>query len=174
MHRIVFVGVCTAALLNAAPIHADEQMHLLAHSGDWGALAHSPSMTATPDVCLAVNPVRGVAFRADGSDVEIRLSDKSWSLPVNVVGSISISVGTWKKSFEIDDNTANTVVVALPPDDIGPLFAAMDKAPIMTIAVGKARPMNVSLSGSAVATNAFRTCARIDSNAETPGGNPFK
>ncbi len=50
----------------------------------------------------------------------------------------------------------------------------MDNSAIMTVTVGKAKPLAVSLVGSTRVTNAFRTCAGINSNAKTPGGNPFE
>ena len=54
------------------------------------------------------------------------------------------------------------------------MFAAMDKAEGMSVTIGKARLFQVSLNGSTRAINAFRTCAGINSNAKTPGSNPFE
>lgn len=174
MRPLFLFGACITAMLITSSVRADEQIRIIAQSGEWGALVHLPSMTAAPDVCLAVNPTHGVAIRADGEDIEFRLTNKSWSLPAGVTGSIGLSVGSWEASLEINNNNSNTVTAVLPPDDVGPMFAAMDKSPLMSVTVGKAKPLNVSLVESAVAINAFRTCAGIHGNAKAPGSNPFE
>ena len=54
------------------------------------------------------------------------------------------------------------------------LVAAMDKAGSMTVTVGKAGPVTVSLNGSTVVVRAFETCAGIPANTSAPkGANPF-
>lgn len=163
----------SASLIIGHGALADEGMIPLAESGDWIALAHHTSMLAPPDMCLAANIQQGVAFRSDVNGVQIRIINQSWSLPAGVQGSIMISVGTFKTTLEIDDNTSNWVNAEISDDITIPLFSQMDNNSRMFISVGKARPMEVSLSGSTKATNAFRTCAGIKSNAPSPGSNPF-
>ena len=153
---------------------ADEQIRPLVASGDWIAFAHYPSMTARPDVCVAGNVSQGVSIRADPASVQFRVTNTSWSLPLNVEGVITVVAGPWSHTFEIDDNTDSMVNAPVPSDVVAPLFAAMDAASAMIVTVGKAKPVTVSLIGSTKATNAFRTCAGINSNSKAPGSNPFE
>ena len=153
---------------------ADEELTPLAESGSWVAMAHRTSMTALPDVCLAVNPIQKLAFRADSDGIEFRIADAKWSLPPNVQGSIGITVGSWNATLDIAANTDSSVSALVPEDVLLAMFAAMDKATVMSVAVGKAKPRAVSLAGSSKATNAFRTCAGVHSNDATAGENPFK
>jgi len=99
----VFVGLATLGTARA-----DEQMVPLTESGDWAAFAHHVSMTAPPDVCMAMTE-QGLLFRADTEGVELRMINKKWSLPADVHGAISVSVGAWKQTFEINYNTSNMV-----------------------------------------------------------------
>ena len=153
---------------------ADEQMRPLAIGGDWAAFQHSQGMTAAPDLCVAVNARANVGFRASETGVELRVSNRSWSLPAGVEGEIVIAVSELKSTARIGANTEDSVAAAMAEEDYVPLFAAMTKAPAMTIAVGKAKAINVSLAGSAKVMNAFRTCAGIRGNDHKGGENPFK
>ena len=153
---------------------ADEQMTPLAVSGNWVALAHQPSMIGPADVCLVAEATGGVALRASGGGIQLRIVNEKWSLPANVKGDIAMSVGNWKTTFEIDDNTNDMINAEVPPEIVDPMFAAMDKAASMSLAVGNAKPLLVSLSGSTRATNAFRTCAGLKGNVTSPGSNPFQ
>ncbi|HEY4041387.1 MAG TPA: hypothetical protein VGM32_06020 [Rhodopila sp.] len=130
-------------------------------------------MTARPDVCLAINS-HGIAFRSNEDGVQLRVIDHRWSLPSGVTGSVTVGVGGWSQSFDIDDNTSEMVNAETPQDDLAEMFSRMDKATSMTIAVGKAKPLQVSLVGSTKATTAFRTCAGVTSNSASPESNPFK
>jgi len=107
------------------------------------------------------NSAQGVAFRADENTVQLRVMDSRWSLPSNVEGSVSITIGVWSQFFEIDDNTSDSVNAEVAADVLTDLFAQMDKATSMSVTVGKAKPFQVSLAGSTKATNAFLTCAGI-------------
>ena len=151
---------------------AEEQMVPLVVSGEWATLAHRPSMLAPPDTCLVVS-ARGFLIRADEMTLELRMINKSWSLPPDVHGTIKVSVGNWTKTLAVAHNTTNMLGALLMPYDILPMFEAMDKAASMTVTVGNVAPIIISLAGSTKATNAFRTCAGIKSNAKTPGSNPF-
>ncbi len=72
-------------------------------------------------------------------------------------------------------NTATTIATILTMNEIISLLDLMDKAPSMTVTIGNAKPFTVSLTGSTVATNAFRTCAGLrGSQAIPPGANPFR
>jgi hypothetical protein len=146
----------------------------LAISGSWAALAHQSSIVAPPDVCVVFDVTSGVALHADIGGIQLRVANSDWSLPAGVAGTIVISVGNWSHSFLIDDNTDNMVNAEVPQDIIGPMFDAMDKSSGMSVVVGQAKPMLVSLSGSTRATNAFRTCAGIKGNVASPGSNPFQ
>ena len=167
--------VCTILGIAASGVAmADEMMVPLVVSGDWAALAHRPTMLAAPDACMVGNFGKGLAFRADSETIELRMMDKKWSLPADIQGSIVVSVGAWKATLEIDSNTSNLVAAVIERDALGPMFAAMDKASSMTVTVGKAPPTVISLAGSTRATDAFRTCAGINSNSKTPGSNPVE
>lgn len=172
LHRLAMVLGLLAFLPRWA--EADEHTQTLAVSGSWVAAAHSENMTTSPDVCIVFNPMQNVAFRSGTDGVEFRVINEKWSLPAEVKGSISIAVGQISKEFEIVENSDKWVAATIPEDMLLPLFAEMDKAATMAVIVGKAKPLSVSLAGSAKATNAFRTCAGIHSNAQTPGSNPFQ
>lgn len=153
---------------------ADETMTRLAVSGDWVALAHRPSMTAAADVCILGDAASGVGVRVGVEGISLRVMNKNWSLPTGVKGQIAVSVGNWNAAFDIDDNSHNMISAEIAPDVIVPMFTAMDKGTSMSLQIGKEKPLVVSLSGSTRATNAFRTCAGIEGNAESPGSNPFE
>jgi hypothetical protein len=85
-----------------------------------------------------------------------------------------MTVGNWTQVFPIDDNTNNMVNAEVPQDSIGRMFAATDKSVSMSVVIGHAKPMLVSLSGSTRATNAFRTYAGIEGNVASPGSDPFQ
>jgi hypothetical protein len=162
--------VLIATVMVTGLARADEQLTPLAISGSWAALAHQSSVIAPPDVCVVFDATSGVALHADVGGIQLRIANRDWSLPTGVIGTIVISVGGWSHSFEIDANTNAEV----PQDVIGPMFDAMDKSISMSVVVGKAKPIPVSLSGSTRATNAFRTCAGIKGNVASPGSNPFQ
>ena len=157
-----------------APAHGQEQIMPLAASGQWAAVARKANMVAPPDICMAINASAGIAFRADMMTVEIRVIDKSWSLPAGVEGTISISLPGYDKEWPIFDNEATMVSVLLGREGAEQLMDAMDKAATMTVKIGKAAPKTVSLTGSTTATNAFRTCARLRGTNAGPGTNPFR
>jgi hypothetical protein len=170
--RIALAVVLYSALLGVA--HSDEQMLPIAISGDWAAFAHHTSMIASADVCMVFNIRSGFALRADKDGMQLRIGNAKWSLPAGVEGNVTVNVGVWKTTLNIGGNTDVVVSAEVPYDIIAPMFAAMDNASTMSIEVGKAKPFLVSLSGSTMATNAFRTCAGIRGNARTPGANPFQ
>jgi hypothetical protein len=134
-------------------------------------MEHRASMVARPDVCVTANVERGIFFRADAESIEIRVADKRWSLPAGINGSVGLSVGDWKGSFDILSNTADMIIAEIDQADIVLMFAAMDKNSSMSVAVGKAKPFSVSLVSS---TKATRTCVGFKSNSPTPGSNPFQ
>ena len=114
-------------------------------------------MIAHADVCAVINTPTGFALRAGDDGVQLRIMNATWSLPAGVEGSVLISVGDWKTTLDIDDNTNNMVSAEMSNDETTQLFTAMDKATSMSVAVGKAKPFTVSLSGSTKATNAVLT-----------------
>lgn len=153
---------------------ADDGIYPIVASGSWAAAEHRPKMTEPPDVCLASNAAKGLVFQSDGSGVQLQFSNTQWSLPPGVMGSITVSVGTWKNTFKIDYNSAVTIGATLPPSELTTLISAMDDAPTMLVTVGKAQPTAVALGGSAKATDAFLTCLGIYRNSKRPGTNPFE
>ena len=145
----------------------------LAVSGDWVAFAHRKSMVAAPDVCMALNEVQNVAFRASSEAIEFRVSDQKWSLPAHIDGTILVKVGDWTTSLGIIFNTDSMVSAIVDREVLLAMFAGMDKSSVMSITVGNSKPRSVSLIGSSKATNAFRTCVGLHSNDKKAGENPF-
>jgi hypothetical protein len=174
MGRSLRAAVFLAVGVLASPVFAQEQIVPLAVSGQWMAMARKENVVAPPDVCMVVNSSAGVGFRADRLNVEFRVIDKSWSLPAAVKGSILISLPGYEKEFPIFDNDATMISVLLGRDGAEQLIDVMDKAGTMTVRVGKAAPKSISLAGSTIATNAFRTCARLRGANAGPGTNPFR
>lgn len=173
---ILLIGLIPAiyAMFTSQPAFADEQVVTTVVSGTWYAAVHTPSMTAPPDVCMAANPPSGFGLRADMTGVVVWVVNDTWSLPMDVVGAVQVSLPGWQALLDIKGNTSTMVTATINQGDLLPMFAAMDKASVMTVTVGKARPFTVSLAGSTRVTDAFRTCAGIGSNSKTPGSNPFQ
>ncbi|MGH7069145.1 MAG: hypothetical protein ACREFO_03910 [Acetobacteraceae bacterium] len=147
---------------------ADGQVLPLVASGDWAAVEHLPSFNSTPDMCVARTATSGQVFglRATETDIEVRFSDQSWSLPADVSGSLVLDVGTIKLSLDISDNTNSMVIAEITVTQLQYVISAMDNAGSMTITPGKAAPITVSLNGSNTATTAFLTCAGITAPRE--------
>lgn len=167
-HLVAFVAIA------ACPAVAEERFSTLAVGGDWHAVAYHESLISAPTMCGAMNLRTGVLFRVDADDAQIRVVDNNWSLPADVVGSISIKIGDYSDTWDITENTAVMVAAATTRDDLVRLLDAMDRAASMAVTVGKAKPIATSLVGSTRATNAFRTCARLRGAATAPGSNPFR
>ncbi|MBV9813169.1 MAG: hypothetical protein JO326_10465, partial [Acetobacteraceae bacterium] len=117
----------------------------------------------------------GFFLRFGQSDVEIRVFNSKWSLPTGVSGSFVVTIGPFSKEFAITDNTDTMVIAQTDADTLTELFSQMDKSSKLAVVVGKAKAaVDVSLTGSTVATNAFRTCAGMRSHADGAGTNPFE
>lgn len=170
--RILLAGAFFLSV--GAPTHADEQMIPLAVNGTWIAMAHRPSMIAPADVCVAMDTTSGVALWAGPGDVQFRVINKKWSLPAHVVGQIVVSVGGWSSTLDITDNDDTMVMASLDEDQRGGLLKAMDKAGSMSVKVGKAGPVEVSLAGSTKVTNAWLACAGLSGGTGGADSNPFK
>lgn len=175
--RMRALWAMTIAILISGGAKAEEQMRTLARSGAWVAMAHQESITAPPDICLVMTPMQhGVlAFRHSDTGTEFRISNEQWSLPSDAKGQIKMTVGTILRDYQVSDNTDQTVSIDIPDEDVAPLFSAMDKERTLTVAIGKSPPVSVSLSGSAKATNAFRTCSHLGGSSAPNGrgSNPF-
>jgi hypothetical protein len=139
-----------AMLTFAFPLisHADEQLVPLAINGEWVAVVHKVSITSPPDVCVAFNAAAGVALHADRDTVQFRVTNKKWSLPASVEGSVLIVIGEWNETLAISDNTEDTVSAEVTRAEILTLLTNMDKAATMTVTAGRAKPIPVSLTGS--------------------------
>lgn len=165
---------CAAISLASSITFANERLVTLAESGQWVALARKESMLAPPDMCMAVNTQSGVLLRADATSLELRVFDRSWSLPTGSRGTVRVALPGFDQTMPVIDNTATMVVMFLTPEDMAKLIDAMDRAPAMTVTAGSAKPIAVSLVGSTRATNAFRTCAGMKGGDAGPGTNPFR
>lgn len=153
---------------------AEEILRPTVESGSWIAMQHQVSQVSPADICLAGDIASGVIFRWQDGTTQIRVSNKDWSLPAGVHGTLVLTVADWTHSFEIDDNTVEMVNSEIPDEIVPTLFEKMDHASKMLVTVGKAKPIVASLSGSTKVTNAFRTCAGITGNVSSPGSNPFQ
>jgi hypothetical protein len=131
-------------------------------------------MTDPPDICAASVINGAMMLRSDGTTVELRSSNDSWSLPDGVQGSISFTVSGNTYSFDIVSNTDTMVSADVDADKVQPILDDMAKASSLALTIGKAKPVSVSLSGSSKALNAFRTCAGIGGGAAGGGSNPFQ
>ncbi|WP_148360583.1 hypothetical protein [Acidisphaera rubrifaciens] len=171
MYRLLFVFAAIGLLAHQAL--ADEDFRILAESGGWAASAHSSSELAPPDVCLVINFGTGIAFRTDMDGTQLRVLDKSWSLPADAEGTMSVDIGALHKSFPTRTATNDMVAATLTADEIVELLQAMDHTTKMVLTVGNTRPRTVSLVGSTKATNAYRTCAGLPGSAAGGGVNPF-
>lgn len=171
-HLSAKVAILTFACSMTA--YASEQLMPLAQSGEWMAMAHKVSMTAAPDVCIALNPRAGVALRGDGDTVQFKVIDKKWSLPNSVTGNVLIVIGDWNLTLAISDNSEDSVSADVDVTEVLALLTNMDKAATMAVTVGKAKAIPVSLVGSSKVANAFRTCAGIAGSSGKGGENPFK
>lgn len=89
-------------------------------------------------------------------------------------GTITVTVGDFNEKLFIESNETNWVSAFVWPNLVTSLFDAMDSAANMDVVVGNARPLVVSLAGSARVANAFRECAGIRRTSKTPGSNPFE
>lgn len=174
MKWTALTACAAASIAIASPVLADEQLVTLAESGNWVAMEHRPSMTDPPDVCVAATSQGGLGLRSDGTTVEIRYVNTSWSLPDGVTGSISIAVDGTTYGFAIVSNTDTMVNAQVDADKVQPILDSMGKAASMVLTAGKAAPVTISLAGSMKALNAFRTCAGIGGSAPGAGSNPFQ
>jgi hypothetical protein len=170
------VAVTALAVLGIGSAAADEQLSPIAASGDWVAMAHRTSMVAQPDVCAALTISNGtmVGLRASGQDIELRVANDGWSLPAEVSGDVHLAIADWSADLEVGSNMDSWVAAPISQDQIGPLLQKASQASAMTVTVGKAKPITVSLAGSAKVLNAFRTCADIHGGDAKGGDNPFK
>ncbi len=111
--KSAWVIVVALNLMGRAAL-ADEEIVSLANGGNWSAVAHHTSMTSAPDVCIAANGEAQMGFRADEESLEIRVSDRKWSLPSGVSGNVEMEVGEWTGKFDITGNTDTTVEAVIP------------------------------------------------------------
>lgn len=171
---IALLGLGLSLMAVCGLARADEEVVPLAEGGDWVALSHHASMTAGVDVCIVLNARNDIGFRADRDGMVLRVNNETWALPTSVQGDILLSVGQWKTTLNITFNSATMVDAVISRDVVLPMFGAMDNASVMSVTVGKAKPLSVSLVGSTRATNAFRTCVGIGGNTKSLGANPFE
>ncbi|MBU6448950.1 MAG: hypothetical protein KGQ26_04915 [Rhodospirillales bacterium] len=173
MHKF-FIAAGLAALLLPLNARADEQFTPLAASGDWAAFVHRDSMADAPDFCGAGDLKDGLIFRADNTDIEIRYSDDSWSLPANVSGNLALAVNGNNYVLPITANTNTQVMAVISQDQLEEMVADMNKAGSMQLTPGSGNPVTISLDGSNIAITAFLTCAGISQPGNTGGENPFQ
>ena len=167
-------AILSAVLFVAGAARADEVFGPIETNGEWTAMVHRPSQLAPADMCMAGNAVNGLYFRVDALSNEIRVADRTWSLPKGVAGSVVLSVGKLSMALPITGNSDQMVLAEVAVPDLVKLLDAMDLGSTMTVTVGKERPRQLSLAGSTKVTNAFRVCARLPGNAPGAGNNPFK
>ena len=171
MRAIIFF---LALALAAREARADETTRMLAQSGAWGAMAHSPSELARPDVCMAMNVSAKFMLRMDTTTFEIRLSDPSWSLPANALGTIKVQIGSYNHTFDSESLNSTVVTADVGSLFIVPLLDALGAGDVALVTVGKEQPRRVSLNGSAPVLNALRTCGGIPGTTKGGGSNPFE
>jgi hypothetical protein len=158
-----------AGAVLCGPTCADEFTRPVVKGGDWAAVEFAPSETASLVACLAIDPTVEVALRADAAhaDTELMVGNIHWDLPAAMEGTLKVTVGMDTRSFSITSNTNNIVSAMINPSIVPTLLDEMAKATGMRVVVGKTTPLKVSLAGSSVVLDAFRTCA-----AGLPTGDP--
>ncbi len=175
--RTSLLALAALALSGGSNAVADDGITPIAAEGDWMATEHQDSITDAPDVCMAMELPAEFALRADSNDVEFRLVNTSWALPADVSGNMNLAVNGNKYSLAITSNTNNMVAAAVSDEQLLAIAGDMNKSGSMTVTVGNAPPVQVSLSGSNSVMTAFLTCADIQPPAGTnggPGSNPFQ
>lgn len=148
-----------AAVLLAGPVYADALMRPVAKGGDWAAAERAPTKGAPANVCLAIDATVGMAFQADATGTVLEVQNPHWDLPATSDWTIKITVGSDVRVLPVTSNTTNIVAANITPAVLSALLDEMEKAPSMRVVVGRTTPLTVSLAGSAVVLNAFRTCA---------------
>ena len=150
-----------AALAFAGQAQAEEVTRSLAKGGDWASVVHMAA--GAPVACIAIDPVVGLALRADADGVSLMVQNLHWDFPAHQAGTIRVMLGAQTRSFPIAGylNDNNTVSARLAPADLAALLDAMGQVASMPVVVGQTRPLIVSLAGSAAVLDAFRRCARI-------------
>lgn len=173
--RSTFLIAVFAAVSVAGHACASGQITPITLDGDWAAFEHSPSMTDSPDLCIAMNANAGFFIRIDDSgDIEFRLTNDSWSLPTGVTGELKFAVNSHNYSFDITDNTSNMVSADISQAQLMPVVTDMEEADSMQIIAGSSAPVSVSLDGSNQVLTALLTCSGISAPSSNTGGeNPF-
>lgn len=155
---------------------ADDGLTPLAADGDWLAVSHAQSVEDPPDICLASSiSAYGFFLRVDDQgDIDLRLSDESWSLPADVTGDIKLKVNGHSYSYEIQNNTSQMVDAPLTLDQLTTLVADLEAANSLEVVAGSSQPKTIPLDGSKSVLTAFMTCAGIPNpSSNTGGSNPF-
>ncbi len=160
------------AMSLASAAAADEQMTPLSVSGTWVAAAHQRGLTAPPDICGVVDTVTHIGLWTDGGPVQFRVANDDWVLPPRVHGQVTISIADWATTVEISDNYGTVVMAALSAKQRDELLRNMDRGRAMSVKVGNAAPVRVSLAGAKRATDAWRACVGLGGGS--PGSNPFR
>lgn len=175
MRRFVIPMFTAMALSVPYLAWADEQITPLAEDGDWAAISHSNSMTDPADVCLATALAYGFALRVDNKgDIDIRFTNKSWSLPADVSGKMKVSVNGNVYSYDIQDYDATTVDASLSQDQLTALVSDLEAGSSVQVQAGSAASVTLPLDGSKSVLTAFMTCAGIQNpSSNTGGNNPF-
>lgn len=153
--------IVVAALAFAGQAEAEESMRALARGGDWAAVEHTAAGVRV--ACIAIDPVVGVALRADAGGVWLMVQNLHWDLPANQAGGIRVDVGAQTLSFAITGvlNDNNTASARVSSADLTALLDAMRRASWMRVVVRQMRPLAVSLAGSSPVIDVFRRCARV-------------
>lgn len=160
----------------AVPALANPDTEVSVVSGNWMSVRSTDETGSR--ICIGASlPVLG--FRASPQGLEIRVTNDAWSMSADVNGDVLFKVGDVTKTISMSPVSGSTLTGLVQSADLAALLDAMDKAPVMRISVGKAKPIAVSLSGSTRAMNDFRTCSSVRGYGDlggkaVAGGNPFQ
>jgi len=92
----LIVSAALIGILAMGYAQADDQFVM--RGGGWDALVHTKSRLSKKDACIVdshgINIVLIGAIYDGVPVVDLRVGNKSWSLPVNVKGNIDIVIGS--------------------------------------------------------------------------------
>ncbi|MCQ8279860.1 hypothetical protein NFI95_15555 [Acetobacteraceae bacterium KSS8] len=167
---VAIIGISTAALAEDLRPSIDEQ------SGSWMAMSFTDGPVVK--ICVAGSLDGKISFRADSNDIEFRSSNDSWSLSADASGDVSVKAGPVEKTFHVAAMSATTLSGTVNPDELKPLFDAMDNASSAQVSFNGKKSITASLAGSTRSLNSFRTCVAANGfgnlgSSAGPNASPF-
>lgn len=173
--KALALAAALALLGSGASAKARDTLSQIMAQGDWHADLGRSIETGAPDECIATTLQGGFNFvflsGADErlSEVEVVISHPTWAFTPGAAGNIDINIQGYIVSFRAYElDFPSPLVGKISSDTFRRLTDAMTRASSMTVTVGKAAPIALSLTGSTAVMRAFETCSGMNKF------NPFK